>query len=326
MKRKEFINTSIFATAGLSFNGNIFAGNAVPQQQEVAAPQLQIVSEKMQVCIFSKQLQWLNYADMAKAVADMGYDGIDLTVRTDGHVIPANVETDLPKAVEAAEKAGIKIIMISTDISDARGANTEKVLKTAASLKIRHYRINGLNYQKDIDVPANLDLIKNKFSGIEKLNRQYGLRSDYLNHSGENFGASIWDLWLTIKDLDPAFIGSQFDIKHSTIAGPFSWPTAFKLINKYIQTMVVRDFQWEKKEDKLAVKPVPLGQGLVDFKKYFGLIKQYQVPGPISVMCDYDLGGAENGARILTVPKESVLNAMKKDLDILKTYLAAAGL
>ncbi len=60
---------------------------------------------------------------------------------------------------------------------------------------------------------------------------------------------------------------------------------------------------------------------MVDFKKFLGLIKQYGITGPISVMCDYALGGAENGARTLTIPKKDVLTAMKKDLEVLKILL-----
>src|SRR5207342_1233029 len=173
---------------------------------------------------------------------------------------PDRVETDLPKAVDAAEKAGIKIMMISTDIREANEPLAEKILKTAVAHKIHYYRTSGLNYQKELSIPDNLALIQKKFSGIAAINKKYGLYSSYLNHSGEGFGSSIWDLWLTLKDLDPAFIGSQFDIKHSTISGAFSWPIGFKLIRQYVQTMVIRDFRWEKTGSSWDIKPVPIGE------------------------------------------------------------------
>jgi sugar phosphate isomerase/epimerase len=280
----------------------------------------------MKICIFSKQLQWMNYHELAPAVADMGYDGIDLTVRKGGHVLPEKVAEDLPKAVEAATKAGIKIYMISTEIEDAKNPLTEKIIKTASDLGISNYRLQGVNYQKNLDIPANLEIIKSKYSGLAELNKKYNIRCDYLNHSGEGFGSSVWDLWLTVKDLDPNYIGSQFDIKHATIAGAFSWPVDFKLIHNYIRTMVIRDFFWDKKNNKWEIQPAPIGTGMVDFHKYFGLVKQYGIQGPISVMCDYGLGGAENGAQTLTIPKIDVLSAMKKDLNALKVLLKNSGL
>jgi hypothetical protein len=55
--------------------------------------------------VFSKCLQWLDYPGMAGITAEAGFDGVDLTVRAGGHVLPERVEEDLPKAVEAAEPA-----------------------------------------------------------------------------------------------------------------------------------------------------------------------------------------------------------------------------
>lgn len=327
MKRKDFISSSLLTTAGLTLHNMSFANKQESVKVLMAGDvPIRSAEEKMKVCIFSKQLQWMNYKDMAKAVADMGYDGIDLTVRANGHVLPERVETDLPKAVEAAEKAGIKIMMISTDIREARDRLTERILKTANSQNIHYYRTSGLNYQKDLDIPSNLELIQKKFAGIAEINKKYGMYSSYLNHSGEGFGSCIWDLWLTLKELNPNYIGSQFDIKHSTIAGAFSWPVGFKLIRQYVQTMVIRDFIWERTGKLWDIKPVPIGEGMVDLKKYFEMVKQFRITGPACVMCDYELGGAENGAISLTMPAKNVLAAMQKDLLVLKSHLNAVGL
>ncbi len=40
------------------------------------------------LCLFSKHLPKLNYAELAAAVKQMGFDGVDLTVRPEGHVLP----------------------------------------------------------------------------------------------------------------------------------------------------------------------------------------------------------------------------------------------
>ncbi len=76
------------------------------------------------ISVFSKCLQWLDYPGTAGIAAEAGFDGVDLTVRAGGHVLPERVEEDLPKAVEAATKAGIHVRMIVTDITDPREART----------------------------------------------------------------------------------------------------------------------------------------------------------------------------------------------------------
>jgi hypothetical protein len=106
------------------------------------------------ISVFSKCLQWLDYPGMAGITAEAGFDGVDLTVRAGGHVLPERVEEDLPKAVEAATKAGIHVRMIVTDITDPRNPRTERVLGTAARLGVRHYRLGIYRYQESGPIGA----------------------------------------------------------------------------------------------------------------------------------------------------------------------------
>ena len=53
--------------------------------------------KKMPICIFSKHLQWCNYKEMADLAGEIGFDGVDLTVRPKGHVLPERVEEDLSR-------------------------------------------------------------------------------------------------------------------------------------------------------------------------------------------------------------------------------------
>jgi hypothetical protein len=90
----------------------------------------------------------------------MGFDGVDLTVRAKGHVLPERVVEDLPKAVGAVRKAGLEVNIISTDIADANDPSTEKILKTASSLGISTYRTGWFTYQKNLDIPANIAILQ----------------------------------------------------------------------------------------------------------------------------------------------------------------------
>ena len=314
MTRKHFLASGVMATAGMALH---IKGLGQQVKQD---------NKKMKICVFSKHLQWLNYTDMAKAAAEMGFDGVDLSVRAKGHVLPERVAEDLPKAVAAVRKAGLEVYIISTDIVDANEPLTEKVLKTAAGLKIFNYRTGWYTYDKNLDIPANLEIFKARLLSLQQLNKKYGLHGDYQNHSGEGFGSSIWDLWLSIKDLDPRYIGSQYDIYHATVAGAYSWPVGLELIHKYVHTTDIKDFRWEKVEGKWKLTPVPLGDGMVDISKYLGLVKKYKIPGPITLHCDYSSGGSESGASTLTIPGSDVIKAITKDLKILKNLVAEAGL
>src|ERR1700761_9454182 len=95
---------------------------------------------KLKICVFSKHLQWTNISDAASIARDIGFDGVDITVRAEGHVLPGRVETDLPAAVEAVHKAGLQVPMITSEIMSVDTPHAGAVLKTASQLGIRYSR------------------------------------------------------------------------------------------------------------------------------------------------------------------------------------------
>ena len=282
---------------------------------------------RMPICIFSKHLQWLDYNGMAETAAQLGFDGIDLTVRPRGHVSPERVETDLPRAVEAVKAAGLKVHMMTTAITDPQDPRTEAILKTAAGLGIRYYRLGYYRYQDSTDVAKTLEEVKHSLGGLARLNERLGICGDYQNHAGStSFGAPVWDIWETTRDLDPRWMGCQFDLRHAAVEGGLSWPIEFRLLSSRIHTLAIKDFRWEKMADGWEVSDCPLGQGALDFNQFFELLVKADFAGPVSLHYEYPLGGANGGARELSLGESEVLGAMRSDLSILKGWLKNAGL
>ena len=48
--------------------------------------------------------------------------------------------------------------------------------------------------------------------------------------------------------------------------------------------------------------------------------------GPVQVHYEYSLGGAESGKTTITIPKEQVFAAMKKDLAALRSGMQQVGI
>jgi sugar phosphate isomerase/epimerase len=317
--RREFILKSILASAGVS-------GLSVINSQPAAASPLQADRPgRKSVNIFSKNFHWIDYKGMADIVAEIGFDGVDLTVRPEGHVLPERVADDLPKAVEIIKKAGLNVHMIVTAITGADDRFTEPILKTASALGIGYYRMGWMPYDDTKSISDNLDSFKSQMTGLAALNKKYKIRGDYQNHSGLSFGSPLWDLWMIIKDLDPQWTGSQFDIMHAQVEGGNTWQLGLKLLKSHIKTIDIKDFIWVK-ADKWKTEIVPLDQGMVDYNKYLRLLKDYDLTGPFSMHFEYPLGGAESGARQITIAKEELMKALKRDLVLFKKMLYEAGI
>lgn len=307
MHRKTFLKQSSLMASAIAMHPLI----ALFKQQKLSLP----------ISIFSKNLQWLSIKELAPIVKEMGFDGVDLTVRPNGHVLPERVTEDLPKAFAILKEHGLSVPCITTAITEVTEPNSEAVIKTAASLGIKYYRMGWYSYSSKIPVTKNIDQFKEKISLLQSLNKIYEIQGCYQNHAGEYFGSSLWDLYSVLKDFDPQYIGCQFDIRHATVEAAHSWPVSFDLLKNYIKTINVKDFYWQKKDNKWVENNVPLGTGMVDFNKYFQLLSKINYHGPICVHYEYSLGGAEDGAKQLSMPKEKVLEFMKADLQTLKKMM-----
>lgn len=289
-------------------------------------PEISFSHTKMEklpdISVFSKHLQWLDYDPMAEFAASVGFDAVDLTVRPGGHVLPENVKTDLPKAVKAVEKAGLKVRMMTTAISSATEAHTENILKSAADLGIQYYRMGWLPYNPAFSLKDNLAQLSGQLQQLAELNAQTGIKGAYQNHAGDRFGSAIWDLADVLDKIGSEWLGCQYDIRHATVEGANTWPIVLQRIAPHINTLDFKDFVWAMVDGKMEVKNVPMGEGMVNFENYIGMLRKWRVNVPISIHYEYDLGGAEHGKRDITIDKMVVAAAMKKDLNFLQKLLS----
>lgn len=287
-------------------------------------------SAKLPVCGFSKHFQWLDVKEAAKLAAEIGYDGLDLTVRAGGHVLPERVTEDLPKAFEAAKSAGIAMPMITAGIVDAMSPHAEAIVKTASSLGIKHYRWGGFRYDTSKPVPKQIAEFRAKSKDLAAMNKQYGLCAMYHTHSGVGqFGASIWDIWEVLRDLDNNAVGVNLDSGHVTVEGGLGgWINSTRLVGPMTRGIAIKDFRWEKSaKGKWGARWCGLGEGMVDFVQFLTLLKQAGFSGPVQSHMEYpEVGDAHSGKTTMSIPKDEFVRLCKRDLGLVRGYLKSAGM
>jgi sugar phosphate isomerase/epimerase len=301
---------------------------------------------RVETCYFSKHLQFLNWEQMAETTAKLGFDGIDVTVREGGHVLPERVKEDLPKVARIVRAAGLDIPMITAGIVDVNSPHAEAIIGTAGELGIGRYRWGWFSWSDTakapdlsnfhaslarpssllLDIPARLAVLKKRVAELAELNRKHNVCAMYHNHSGPLVGASVWDLWVLLKDFDAGSVSSNFDIGHATVEGGLDgWVNSTRLMAPFIKGTAIKDFKWGRNA-KGAWEPMwcPLGEGMVNFPAFFAMLKEAGFSGPVQLHTEYPLGGVENGERTLTLPKETVLAAIRQDLAKLKGWMREA--
>jgi L-ribulose-5-phosphate 3-epimerase len=307
--RRSFLEKTTLAGMGMAMPISVFSKPLFENKNSIT---------DLDIHIFSKHLQFLNYKDMANAASEIGFNGVDLSVRNKGHVLPERVKDDLPKAIEAIKKVGFQPKMMTSGILSADEKYTNDVLETASKLGVEFYRLGYYKYPEKKSIPEAVTDISEQIKALSILNEKLGIKGAYQNHAGVHVGAAIWEIHEMLKGVDNGFMGSQYDIRHAVVEGGKSWETGLKLIKPKINTLVLKDFKWVLKNGKWDLLNVPIGAGMVDFKTYFKLLKTYQINVPVSLHCEYDLGGAEHGKKDISISKKEVFAAMKKDLNKVK--------
>lgn len=267
-------------------------------------------SDKWKICAFEKFLQDLSFDELADVIAELGFAGIEATVRRKGHIEPADAEQQLPKMVDALAKRDLKVTIMATDVTTADDPLTERVLKTAADLGITDYRMGFYRYDLKQPITEQLDALRPTVEKLAQLNDRLGIRALYQNHSAPKYlGATIWDLYLLIRDIPVQQIASAFDIRHATIEAGLSWPIYWDVMRRHVGAVYVKDFIWDGPKARHA----ELGEGRVD-EKFFNMVEQSDFDGPISLHVEYLPKGTT----------EENIAALRRDLKVLRGWLDEA--
>lgn len=305
--RRHFIKNSLATFCLLPISG--LATSCMVKASEL---------DTLDVSIFSKHLQFLNYKETGQMAKELGFDGVDLTVRPKGHVLPENVTTDFALAVKDIKEAGSTCQMITTSIESVNNPLDVNIIKTAGELGVKYYRTNWYKYADDIPMTQSIQQYQNQVYELGKLNKEHKVIGCYQNHAGTKVGASYWEIHQLLEKADPQYFGTQYDIRHATVDGGKSWTNGLKLLHKQVKVIVLKDFKWGKVDNKWKAINVPIGEGMVDFTKYFKLLKKYKMKPPVSLHLEYPLGGAEKGKYEISVDRDVVYNAMAKDLKAIR--------
>jgi len=265
------------------------------------------------VCIFSKHLQFLEYPELAKTSKKLGLDGVDLTVREGGHVLPENVAEDLPRAVEAVRAEGLEVPMITTRLCTGDDPDARPILEAASKLGIRYFRIGGQHYNEVGNPLEQLPKFIEELSSLAKLAEEFNMIAGYHNHSGyNNVGGQLWDLYRIIEEIGSDHLGSNFDVGHAKAEGGYgSWQVNARLMALHVKMMAVKDFVWEKDKPRW----VPLGEGIVPTAEFLRIFReQAGFAGPISMHFEYRVS-----------PREAILEEIRKAALTLRGDLKKAG-
>lgn len=306
--------------AGLLAKSPLSVAKAEPAKMFTAE-----VDSKHPIAIFTKVFQSHTFTELSDAIATIGADGVEATIRSKGHVDPEQADTLIPQLVEALGKNNKRLLIAATGITQA-DKSTEKLLTVLRDNGVRHYRMGYYRYEKPTSSESMLQQVRNaaaKAKDLAALNRKLGVVGLYQNHYGKDYvGSLIWDLAILMEGIDRQDMGIALDLRHlrAEIAG--SYPSAVNVIRPHLGSIFLKDTRREAAEGKSLTesspKDVPLGEGLVQ-KELFRDVLQSIPAAPISLHVEYF---GQNAIPVTEI--QPVVDAYRRDLVTLRNWMSVS--
>jgi sugar phosphate isomerase/epimerase len=280
----------------------------------------------MQFVMFSKMLQSMPVAEAGRVIRELGFDGVDLTVRPGGHVEPAAVKTALPEAVHMLEEEGLTVPMITTAIVSRDEPHAAAIFETAGACRVPRLKLGYWSYRRFGTMRSLIEEARRALDGIEPLARASGVQGCLHNHSGDNLTANAAVTTQLLEGRDPKLLGAYVDPGHLTVEGGVSgWKIGLDLLAPWISLVAVKSMGWQRTEDpetgevRWREKMMPLREGTVRWREVFALLREIGFDGTVSVHSEYQGG---HSWRNLSVPE--LIEQTREDLVYLHSQMAAA--
>jgi sugar phosphate isomerase/epimerase len=263
-------------------------------------------------CLFSKHLPELDWGDLGRAVKDAGFEGVDLTVRSQGHVLPERAADDLPRAIEAITAHGVKVPMITTELTAASAPTARPILQAAVKSGVRYFKTGYWRFSSSPDVRAQVAAAGVALEGFAALARECGIELGFHNHAAY-IGGPLWDIAPAMDRVDARWAGYYFDPRHAVAeGGGGAWKAATHLVAPRLKMLALKDCRWLKSPKGWVIEDCPLGEGMVDWAWVGKAMQEARFSGPISLHLEYEIPAGTT----------HTLAAARRDLAVARRFFA----
>jgi sugar phosphate isomerase/epimerase len=293
------------------------------------------------LAIVSRHLEWTGLQEGAEVAAEAGFRAVAWTCRPRAHILPENVERELPRAVEIARETGLATPMLITAINDVGAPRAEAILETMRQVGITLYRAPNYRYDLAKPLAPQFEAFKPRLAALAELNAKYGATAMFHTHSSQgSVGGGLWDLWLLVRDYPPNVLAINCDVGHATVRGGTEWMQTARFAHRHIAALSLKDMRWVTRADAppdtylWQHEFVVPGQGMVNFRDMFGYFKSVEFAGPLELYYEYtvDLGEGRSMNMLgngigwqLEMPKRRFISLLKRDVDFYRRICESIG-
>ena len=324
MNRRDFLSSALATAAAVAAKEAAFPAEASAQT---------VPGQKLVTQLWSRHLQWVSTQAQAnsdpygtgvqvgQACLASGFAAVDLTVRSDGHVQPTLVATNLPLMLRGIRSTGCICDQIGNNIAPSSNPTdtswiasqfVNEIVSVAGAngiTKYRWYNSGGPSFPSNTfgqTMTTQLDGFRVNMRRLAAINAQAGNVCGVAHTHGGNLGTSVYDIAYAMQGLDPNLIGINLAIGHTAGAAPGTmWQLEMRRNMPLIKGTALQDLKATVNPTTGALSTSTVqttgatgtGGSVINWATFFSLLRLGGYSGPAEAQIEYSITGA-NGTSV----------------------------
>lgn len=238
------------------------------------------------LALFTKPWKTLSLPDLAQHIRSLGFDMIELPLRTGFQVEPANIERDLPAAVKLLDEQGIRVLNVTADLP----LDDERLYSACAEAGIGLNRI--MFRQGDRDYWSAEADARRQLDAALPFCEQYSFQLGIQNHSGRFVPVNEMGMYHLVKDYDPRYVAAVWDPAHNALEGMNS-DSALDVLAAHLCVVNLKNGYWRRVSGPEAdvaewkIYWTSGAQGRASWSRVIAKLKAIDYRGPICFSAEY---------------------------------------
>ncbi|MEJ7837681.1 MAG: sugar phosphate isomerase/epimerase [Thermomicrobiales bacterium] len=269
----------------------------------------------MNSVLFTKLFLGKSIEEIGAVGSRLGFDGIDLLVRTGFQVEPGKPD-GIAAAVTRLKADGLTVPMATTDLTDPSAIDTERLFAAFAESGIGLVRLGYWKYDPAIGYASIFDTARAHLDELDALARNAGITLTIQLH-GDTIHASGAQTAALLLGHDPAVIGAYIDPGNQTVQdGREDWRFTFDVLGPWLNSVGVKNGGWfpstlaESGQRTWHSDWLGLADGMVPWDQIIAQLVATGFDGLLTLHSHYE------------VPYEQVLDQTTLDLNYIKRLIA----
>ena len=240
----------------------------------------------MEIIFFTKFLAGLEVNQIGEACRETGFDGVDVTIRSNQCVTPDNVAQVLPDAVKTWADMGLstRLATLEGDAVDPDDVTMQTIFKTCGQAGIPFIKLGYWRWSPDERYWDGVGRIRAALEKFQALSRDTGVCALVHTHSDAFYGSNASGAMHLVDGFDPQHVAIYLDPAHLAYDGEHV-PMGIDIVRDHLRMVGVKNAGYRQVKENGQTrwqKTLPLlSEGIVDWSDAIERLIEAGYEGPL---------------------------------------------